>query len=71
MICRALAYLRRVLVLFGTSLLLLVSPSATWGQTPMTPEAFLGHPVGADYHLTTYERAMEWFDHLAEHSGAG
>ena len=29
----------------------------------------MGHPVGADYHLTTYERAMDWFDHLAQHSG--
>lgn len=35
---------------------------------PMTPEAFFGHPVGADYHLTTYERAMEWFQYLASHS---
>ncbi|MBT8398304.1 MAG: hypothetical protein KJN92_15125, partial [Gemmatimonadetes bacterium] len=38
-------------------------------QTPSTPEAFFGHPVGADYHLTTYEKAMEWFEHLAENSG--
>ncbi len=37
-------------------------------QDPMSPEAFFGHVVGADYHLTTYERAMEWFDHLAAHS---
>ncbi len=35
----------------------------------MAPEAFFGHPIGADYHLTTYEKAMEWFDHLASHSG--
>ena len=37
-------------------------------QDPMSPEAFLGYPVGVDCHLTTYEKAMEWFDHLAEHS---
>ncbi len=49
-------------------LLLLVGTSSANAQDPMTPEAFFGHPVGADYHLTTYERAMEWFDHLAEHS---
>lgn len=38
-------------------------------QDPLSPEEFFGHPVGADYHLTTYQRAMEWFDHLAAHSG--
>jgi hypothetical protein len=38
------------------------------GQDPVSPEVFFGHPVGADYHLTTYEKAMEWFDHLAQHS---
>ncbi len=46
--------------------LLLAGP--LYAQDPMTPEAFFGHPVGADYHLTTYERAMEWFDHLARRS---
>ncbi|MFC1791455.1 hypothetical protein ACFL0I_03195, partial [Gemmatimonadota bacterium] len=47
--------------------LLLISTPLT-AQDPVTPEAFFGYPVGADYHLTTYERAMEWFEHLAEHS---
>jgi hypothetical protein len=50
-------------------LLLLVGGAPISAQDAMTPEAFFGHAVGADYHLTTYERAMEWFDYLAQHSG--
>ena len=42
--------------------------SATAAQDPTTPEVFFGYPIGADYQLTTYEKAMEWFDHLAQHS---
>ncbi len=53
----------------ATALFLLATPCPGQAQEPMTPESFFGHPVGADYHLTTYEKAMEWFDHLAEHSG--
>ena len=30
-----------------------------------TPESFLGYKVGADYKLTTYEKAMEYFELLA------
>jgi len=61
----------REAVLFLLLLLVFAStrPGPAVAQNPMTPEAFFGHPVGADYHLTTYERAMEWFDHLAESSG--
>jgi hypothetical protein len=51
---------------------LLIVPVGLSGQAPgpdpTTPEAFFGHPVGADYHLTTYERAMDWFQHLSSHS---
>jgi len=59
---------------FILPLSILTIPLTAWpdpvsGQDPTTPEAFFGHPVGADYQLTTYESAMEWFDHLAEHSG--
>jgi hypothetical protein len=64
-----MAYVRRTSLLLGAFLLTSVGSSTAWAQTPMTPEAFFGHPVGADYHLTTYEKAMEWFDHLAERSG--
>lgn len=55
--------------LFGAFSLCLTAPSTVGAQELLSPEAFFGHPVGADYHLTTYERAMEWFDHLAAHSG--
>jgi hypothetical protein len=42
--------------------------STAAAQNAGTPEAFFGYPIGADYHLTTYEKALEWFDHLARHS---
>jgi hypothetical protein len=58
----------RSTALIPIALLLGVSSRPGTAQGPMTPEAFFGHPVGADYHLTTYEKAMAWFDHLAEHS---
>ena len=46
--------------------LLTAAPASA--QSPLSPEAFLGYPIGADYKLTTYERGMAWFDHLAEKS---
>ncbi|MGD2120908.1 MAG: M14 family metallopeptidase [Gemmatimonadota bacterium] len=61
--------LRALLFHFAFLVVLGGFPSIGEAQEPMTPEAFFGYPVGADYHLTTYERAMEWFDHLAEYSG--
>ena len=50
-------------------LMALVPPASLGAQGLLSPEDFFGHPVGADYHLTTYEKAMEWFDHLAAISG--
>ncbi len=67
--CYASVILRKTMfpLSFGLFLTLALTPSLK-GQDPMTPEAFFGYPVGADFHLTTYEKAMEWFDHLAQHS---
>jgi hypothetical protein len=63
----AVVFSRRTFsILFA--LLLAGAGSTAVAQDPTTPEAFFGHSVGADYHLTTYEKAMEWFDHLAQHS---
>jgi len=44
------------------------APGRGFAQQPLSPEAFFGHPIGADYHLTTYERAMDWLEHLADRS---
>ena len=62
-------FFQRVVCLFGAFSLSLTASATVGAQEPLSPEEFFGHPVGADYHLTTYERAMEWFDHLAAHSG--
>jgi hypothetical protein len=67
--CRIDLFFRRVLCLISALSLFLTGPSAIQAQDPQSPEEFFGYSVGADYHLTTYERAMEWFDHLAARSG--
>jgi hypothetical protein len=58
----------KAFILLFASIVVSVWASSAAAQDPTTPEAFFGHPIGADYHLTTYEKAMEWFDHLAQHS---
>jgi hypothetical protein len=44
--------------------ILLAVPAALWAQAVPTPESVLGHPVGADFVLATYEQSMEYFDAL-------
>ncbi len=65
---KAGVFRHRAVCLAGALSFFLVWPAGIGAQDPQSPEAFLGYPVGADYQLTTYERAMEWFDHLAAHS---
>jgi len=43
---------------------LLAAPVSLSAQTVPTPESVLGHPVGADFVLATYEESMEYFDAL-------
>lgn len=62
-------FFHRVICLVGTLLFLLIGPDRVAAQGLQSPVEFLGYPVGADYHLTTYEGAMDWFDHLAANSG--
>ncbi|MFC1499846.1 M14 family metallopeptidase [Candidatus Zixiibacteriota bacterium] len=46
--------------------ILMPLPGAQAQVTP--PEEFLGYPVGADYHLTTYETAIGYFELIAGQS---
>jgi len=48
------------------SLLILIGISGTGTMAQVTPpEEYLGYPVGADYHLTTYETAIAYFELIA------
>ncbi len=45
--------------------LLLTAPASLTAQAVPTPASVLGHEVGADFVLATYEQSMEYFDALA------
>ena len=45
------------------ALLLAAAPAALAAQIP-TPESVLGHPVGADFHLATFEESIDYFQRL-------
>ena len=53
----------RLFCLLWIALLGLTVTAAT-AQIP-TPKSILGHEVGADFHLATYDKAMEYFEALA------
>lgn len=61
--------IRRINTVFFVSFLFIsICLSACFGQvTP--PEEYLGYKPGADFHLATYEQAMEYFDLLASETG--
>lgn len=42
----------------------LVGTQALAGQQVPTPESVLGHPVGADFHLATFEESIDYFEQL-------
>ncbi len=52
------------MVLWTLVLSVLLAPRV-WGQSIPTPESVLGFRVGADFHLATYEEAVEYFQRLA------
>ena len=54
-------------VLAAGSSLLIGGPRVAAQQVP-TPESVLGHRVGADFHLTTFEESLEYFERLDEAS---
>jgi len=45
---------------------LLLSAMSSFGQEIPAPEEFLGHQVGADYQLVTYDRSIEYLRALEE-----
>ena len=45
-----------------------ILPAALVAQSIPTPESVLGHPVGADFELATYEESMAYFQRLDEAS---
>ncbi len=49
------------------ALLVLLAPTAAAQSIP-TPESVLGYPVGADFHLASYEDAIAYFQKLDEAS---
>ena len=50
--------------LFGlAAIALAATPTALPAQIP-TPESVLGHRVGADFHLATFEESIEYFERL-------
>lgn len=49
-------------------LILLIGRGISFGQRVPTPEEVLGFKVGADYHLATYEQAVEYFKALEKAS---
>ena len=59
--------LRAVLIGRGVLMSALVSAGPLAAQLP-TPESVLGHRPGADFRLTTYEQAIEYFHRLDEAS---
>ncbi|MEE8148786.1 MAG: M14 family zinc carboxypeptidase [Longimicrobiales bacterium] len=46
-------------------LLLAAAPLVAGAQTLPTPESVLGHTVGQDFHLATYEESLSYFQQLA------
>lgn len=46
------------------ALLISVGASTAAFAQPQTPAAFLGHEVGADYHLAKWPKIVEYFQHL-------
>jgi len=63
----AFAWLVAAMVLAVGALLLAGGPRVAAQQVP-TPESVLGHRVGADFHLTTFEESLEYFERLDEAS---
>jgi len=54
--------LRRIAARAGASLALGVAPLAA--QTVPTPESVLGHRIGEDFYLATYEESIDYFQRL-------
>ena len=61
------SYLQRILARcpLGCAAVLLAAPLALSAQNLPTPESVLGHTVGQDFHLATYEESLEYFQQLA------
>lgn len=61
--------LTTVAVLAGAGAAVTTPGAPAWAaQQVPTPESMLGHRVGADFHLTTFEESIEYFERLDEAS---
>ena len=63
----SLSFLSKRAFTFGI-IALMIFTGFLHGQTIPEPEDILGFKVGADYHLATYDQAMEYFKLLAQSS---
>ncbi len=55
----------RALAIYGLFLVLAAPTAPAFGQAIPKPEDVLGFAVGADYHLATYDQAIDYFRRLA------
>ena len=63
------AVLTTVAVLAGAGVAITTPGAPAWAiQQVPTPESVLGHRVGADFHLTTFEESIAYFERLDEAS---
>ena len=61
--------LTTVAVLAGAGAAITIPGAPAWAaQQVPTPESVLGHRVGADFHLTTFEESIAYFERLDEAS---
>lgn len=62
---RSFCFLRFIV---SATLILLLCGLASFAQRIPTPEEFLGYKIGADYHLTSYQKAIEYLRALEKSS---